>query len=471
MILDTSLIPVCIDCSYTHSHLTLISDGPLQKIIASYSGRLSKLFGKSKGTTRNLKVIFNDFPGGAMSFELMSRFCYNSGKTQISPSNLSLLRCAAEFMEMNQSVSGTNNLLEQTEKSLEEITYWTWSELLVALKQCRDLLPVKKSSVVLRKCINSLAGRLALATEASPSCPSSSSPDSSGFRFSCDTKSTESLKTSLSRATWWFEDLLILSPILVEIMVKSMVARKLDHVIISRFLLYYQKSNCYAVTPDAKREVMEAVIDMLYTLDGNCVPCKSLFVILRVSVSLNINKISRNKLESMIGSQLDQATSDNLLVPSPHGTNYLYDVNLVLRFLKAFLLGGLSQISAMRLRKVASLMDLYIAEVAPDPCLKTSKFLALAMALPDSARDSHDELYRAVDMYLEVLSDLKQFPSSCKLSTIFHYVIHLLNVVYKYIATELLLDLAKIEALLLLGMMALNLFVHRCMQGCQKKRS
>lgn len=104
----------------------------------------------------------------------------------------------------------------------------------------------------------------------------------------------------------------------------------------------------------------------------------------------------------MIGSQLDQATLDNLLVPSPHGISYLYDVNLILRFLKAFLRRGNSLVTPIRMRKVASLIDLYIAEIAPDPCLKTSKFLALATAIPDSARDSYDELYHAMDMYLEV---------------------------------------------------------------------
>ena len=380
----------------------------MQKIITSYSGRLSKLFGKNKGTTRNLKVIFHDFPGGAESFELMSRFCYNNGKTQISPYNICLLHCAAQFMEMNNSISGTHNLFEQTDKSLKEINYWTWSELLIALKQCQDLLPDVNSSVILQKCLDSLVGRLALTNEASP-CPSTSSPDSSGFRFSCDTKSSESVKTSSSRATWWYEDLLILSPNLVEILVKSMVERKFNHVIISRFLFYYHKSKFYTTTSDEKRKIVETVIDMLYTLDWSSVSYKSLFRILRVSMSLNINKSSKNKLESMIGSQLDQATLDNLLVPSPYGINYLYDVNLVLRFLKAFLNGRSSQLSAIRMRKVASLMDLYTAEVAPDPCLKPSKFQAIAMALPDSARDSCDELYRAMDMYLEVVLDLKNF--------------------------------------------------------------
>ncbi|KAG2712287.1 hypothetical protein I3843_04G109800 [Carya illinoinensis] len=320
---------------------------------------------------------------------------------------MSLLHCPVKFMEIDNAISGISKLQEQTEKSLEEISYWTWSELLVALKRWQDLLPVESSSGVIQRCLDSLAGRLVLATETSP-CPSTSSQDSPGFRFSCDTNSTKSLKTSLSRATWWFDDLLILSPFLVEMVVKSMVAQKLDHVIISRFLLYYQKSKFCAATPHERRKIIETVIETLYTLEGSSVSCKSLFQILRVSMTMNINKSTRNKLESMIGSRLDESTLDNLLVPSAYGANYLYDVNLVLRLLKAFFRGGISQLSALQLKKVASLMDLYIAEVAPDPRLKPSKFQALAMALPDSARDSHDELYGAVDMYLQVHAGLSE---------------------------------------------------------------
>ncbi|PON82659.1 Voltage dependent potassium channel [Trema orientale] len=378
-----------------------------KNIIASYSGRLCKIFGKSKGTTSTLKVVFHDFPGGAECFELILRFCYNIGRTEITPSNITLLRCAAEFMEMESSLSGTGNLLEQTEKSFEEMRYWSWSELLMVLKQCQRLLPASESSGILERCLDSLVGRLAVTSEVSP-CPSTSSPDSSGFRFSFDTKSTESLKTVFSRATWWFEDLLFLSPVLVEMFAKSMVSRKFDHALLSRFLVYYHKSKLYTASSGEKCRIVETVIDMLYVLDKTCVSCKSLFEIHRVALNLKINRSSRNKLENMIGSQLDRATLDNLLVPSPYGMNYLYDVNLVLRFLKAFLRGEFCQVSSMRLNKVATLMDLYIAEVAPDPYLKPSKFHALIVALPESARDSYDEIYRAADMYLEVHSGLSE---------------------------------------------------------------
>ncbi|XP_047161749.1 BTB/POZ domain-containing protein At3g22104 [Vigna umbellata] len=375
-------------------------------VITQYSNKFARLFGKSGGATGKLKVIFHDFPGGAEGFELMLKFCYNNGTADISPSNLFLARCAAEYMEMKEPVADVSNLLELTEKSLHEINYWTWSDVLIALKQCQNLLVLDCSEMV-EKCLDTIVGRLVLASEASP-CPSTSSTDSSWIRFSCDSKSTESVKTSFTRLTWWFEDLLFFSPLLVAMLVKSMLARKMDHVLISKFLLYYQKAKFSTSTTEEKSKIIEMVIDMHYDMDLSCVPCKTLFGILRVTLGLNISKCSRNRLETMIGSQLDQVTLDNLLVPSPYGISYLYDVNLVLRFLKAFLRRGNGPVTPIRMKKVASLIDLYTAEIAPDPCLKISKFLALATALPDSARDSYDEIYQAMDMYLEVHAQLSQ---------------------------------------------------------------
>ncbi|KAG8642348.1 hypothetical protein MANES_12G077200v8 [Manihot esculenta] len=303
----------------------------------------------------------------------MSRFCYNNGRIDITPYNISL-HCAAQFMEMNNSVSGTQNILQKTEKSLQEINDWTWSELLITIKQCQDLFPSTNSLAIAEKCMKSIVGRVALSSESSP-CPSTS-PDNSSIRFSCDTRSTQSLKSSVSQPTW--------------------------------FLLYYQKSKFYAATSDEKRKVVKTVIDMLYILDWSYVLCKSLFGILRVALNLNISKCSRKKLESMMGSKMDQATLDNLLIPSHDVMSCSYDINLVLRLLKSFLHDGNSLVTSLRLKKVARLMDLYIAEVAPDPCLKPSKFLALAVALPDSARDSYDEIYHATDIYLQVHDGLSE---------------------------------------------------------------
>lgn len=348
------------------------------------------------GKVGTLKVILPDFPGGAEGFELIARFCYSNGRIEISPFNAVLLNCAARFMEMDQVCSGAPNLLHQTEKSLEGINSWTWSEVLVALKQCQDLLPAMKSSSLLQKILDSLVGRLALPGVVSPCTPSSTC---SSFQLSSDTRSTDNAKNSWSRTTWWFEDLVFLNAELIEKVVNMMVSQKFDHSILSRFLFYYQKSRLLIAGPTEKRKITEVVITLLSLLDRSSVSCKGLFDILRMALSLKVSRCCKNILENLLSSRLEQATLDNLLVPSPRGKDYIYNVNLVLRLQTSFL-GG--QFSSAQLKKVAALMDLYIAEVAPDSCLKPTKFAALVAALPDSARDSHDGIYRAVDIYLEV---------------------------------------------------------------------
>ncbi|XP_020886756.1 LOW QUALITY PROTEIN: BTB/POZ domain-containing protein At3g22104 [Arabidopsis lyrata subsp. lyrata] len=262
-----------------------------KQIICAYSGTLRKLLGKSTCSNGNLKVIFNDFPGGGESFELVSRFCYNNGRLAVMPSNVVFLHCAAKFMEVTK-------VLEQTEKCMEEIRYWAWPEVLLCLKQCQEVETSPVADSLAAKLMDALVEKLCLTIEMSPSSAASAcSPDSSLFRFSCDSKSTESFTNS----------------------------------------------------------------------------------------------------------SLDQATLDNLLVTSPSKSSHLYYVNLVLRFTKAFLDG---ERGGLQLKKVSSLIDQYIAEVAPDPCLKPSKFLSLLTLVPDSARESHEEIYRAIDMYLEAHTGL-----------------------------------------------------------------
>ncbi|GER53252.1 phototropic-responsive NPH3 family protein [Striga asiatica] len=382
-----------------------------KKVISSYSEKIKKIVMKSKGPTVRLKVIFNDFPGGASNFELVTRFCYNNGKVNINPLNISNLTCAAHYMEMNNSPFGTENLCKQTEKALEEVRYWSWHELLIALKQIQEnLLPIASSLGIIDKLLYSLVGRVVSSFQTSP-CPSiSSSSDSlSVNRLSSDTRSTESLKNGIF-ITWWFEDIAALHTYLIQMLVKLMVSKNFDHGIISRFLFNYQKSRfASASSVDKKIEIIEKVVEMLDSLDMRSVPYKSLFGILRLGLKMNLGKSCREMLENMIGSQLDLATLDNLLVPcAARKSMCLYDVNLVIRFLKSFTSRGACCVPLSRLKKVAGLMDLYLSEVAPDPHLKPLKFLALIRALPDSARDTCDGVYHAVNLYFEVHTSLSE---------------------------------------------------------------
>lgn len=381
-----------------------------KEILCSHCGRLSKLFSKPSSssvmeTAGTLKVVLHELPGGAEAFELITRFCYGNGGVRLSPSNTCLLHCAAYFMEMaGGGASPTPSLIKETEKSLDGVSYWMWAEVMHSLKQCQNFFPIASSSGVLDKLLDSTVARIATPTDTSPT---GSSPESAGFRFSFDTRSTLSGKIGGHHRTWWFEDVAGLNLQIVERAVKTMISRKLDNASISKFLFYYHKISFANASPDDKKKATETVIDLLFSLDRTSVPCKSLFGILRVSSSSNVSKWSRSRLESMIGARIDHVVLDNLLVPAPRGMDSLYDVDIVLRFLKSFLDNG-GRKAIDRLKKVGCLMDLYLTEVAPDSGLRPFKFVTLATALPDAARDSHDALYRAIDMYLEVHSRLSE---------------------------------------------------------------
>ncbi|KAG6755899.1 hypothetical protein POTOM_039307 [Populus tomentosa] len=375
-----------------------------KKILSSFSARLGKLFGNLASSSRKLKVIFDNFPGGSLVFELMARFCYSNATIEITPSNVVLLNCAAHYMEIGSNNSEKLNLVDQTGKFLEGINYWTWSELLQALKQCQDLLPATNSSFLLEKVLDCLVGRLALPTLASPFTCSS---NNSSSQLSCDTSSTCSTRNNWSQTTWWFEDLLVLNANSFDKVIRMMMSQKLEHATIFRFIVFRLKSIYLSVRPADECKITEVSINLLSLFERSSLCCKGLFDILLAARLKNLSKFYKLKLEHLIGSMLDQSTLDHLLVPSPQKNHHVYDVNLVLRLAKAFLLEG-SKMSRNQWSKVASLMDSYLLEVAPDFLLKPAKFAALVMVLPDSARESNDRLYQAIDMYLQVHVQLSE---------------------------------------------------------------
>lgn len=133
------------------------------------------------------------------------------------------------------------------------------------------------------------------------------------------------------------------------------------------------------------------------------IPCRRLLTTFGTPLTSKLSNSCKRKLEILVGSSLNDAAIDDLLICSPRGKKYAYDVNLIIRLVNYFLQSSSKHFSLNCVRKVAGLVDSYLIEVAPDPHLGSSKFAALASALPDFAREAHDKLYKAIDLYLEVL--------------------------------------------------------------------
>lgn len=166
----------------------------------------------------------------------------------------------------------------------------------------------------------------------------------------------------------------------------------------------------------------ELIVGLL-PVEKLAVPLSFLFGLLRSAVMLDCTVASRLDLERRIGSLLDIATLDDLLIPSfRHAGDTLFDVDTVHRILvnfaqqdesddddddddqdgSGFGSDGLDSPSETALFKVSKLVDNYLAEIAPDANLKLSRFIAVAECLPAHARTVHDGLYRSIDVYLKV---------------------------------------------------------------------
>ncbi|CAN6481740.1 unnamed protein product [Victoria cruziana] len=384
-----------------------------QRTVSSFSGRVRKTLVSQNedGAASTIRELYFDgFPGGPDGFELVSRFCYSNDRTCISPSNVCLLHCSALFLEMSEEFSRCN-LLQRTEVFLQGLFYWTWTDILTALRSSEPFISQADSSGLLQKLIDSLLYKICANSDLICSSSSSSSPETPRRSFDVSTR------PSFSRA-WWFDDLTVLSPYIIERTAKSMAAYNIDSVTTTKFLIHYLKRALYRQSgsgggggPSLEYGgIAETVVDGVVRMESRSgFSCRWLLRVLRVVSCFGLSEECRSKIERTIGGLLDQASLDDLLVCSPRGGGSgagggsgIYDVTLVLRLVKVFV-GGFSEVpDDERMKRVGKLIDKYLMEIAPDSRLKVSKFLAVAECLPGTARDCSDGVYRAIDMYLEV---------------------------------------------------------------------
>ncbi|GFP92549.1 BTB/POZ domain-containing protein at3g19850 [Phtheirospermum japonicum] len=382
-----------------------------EKILTNYSEKLRKMIKQQKRRTQVRKsgIEIDDFPGGPHGFELVSRFCYNDGVMSITVSNVSLLHCCAAFLEMTEIASSVN-LLHQTEVFLEGIFYWSWNEILTCLKNCEPFFDCADSCGLIEKLMCSLLAKIAQNSDVSlfslSSSSSSSSPEMAHSLRSQGVCENASLKRTRA---WWFQDLTILGPKIIEQFLKALgcYGTENNNLIITRFLIHYLKTTLLSnyskslVSADYTGLADTAAYGVVLT-GKTAFSCRGLFSVLRIVSRFGLSRKHRAGLERLIGSMLDQAMLDDLLVSSGgDGGRGVYDVNFVLRLIGLFVHYNNDKVSSRKMKKVGELIDVYLGEIGPDQNLKISKFLGVAESLPDCARDSYDYVYRAIDIYLE----------------------------------------------------------------------
>lgn len=162
-------------------------------------------------------------------------------------------------------------------------------------------------------------------------------------------------------------------------------------------------------SPERKCRVLETIVSLI-PADKGSVSIRFLLRLLGIATSLAASPATKAELLRLAGSQLEEATVHDLLLPAQSSDDHRsYDVELVQTVLESFLRQWKRQVPAderqsMRsMCKIGKLIDSYLQVVAKDASIPVQKVASLAETLPGMARPDHNDLYKAINIYLKVL--------------------------------------------------------------------
>ncbi|KAF3498957.1 hypothetical protein DY000_02055805 [Brassica cretica] len=323
-------------------------------------------------------IRLENFPGGPEIFEMVVKICYGVN-VNLSASTAVLLRCAAEELEMTEEYS-PDNLILKTETFLSHSVLSNTQETIAALKACESVSSLAESIGITKQCIDSIVS------------VASSSADPLLFGWPMNNRDSTKKKNKGSTLEVLSEDLLELSFPIFKRVVQAMKAKGLSDNIVETSLIRYAKKHIPLITSrssssstiasnNQQRELLETIISSLpiHNSSANSTT-RSLFGLLRSAIILNTSEKCRTVLEKKIGSHLEKATLDDLLIPSYSYLNEtLYDIDLVERLIRHFLENAAVSLSSTSLTVVGKLIDGALCEIASDANLKPERFYILTL--------------------------------------------------------------------------------------------
>ncbi|KAL1817032.1 hypothetical protein ACET3Z_019606 [Daucus carota] len=401
--------------------------------LISKCGKIAKIVEESKPTRDSTFTIsLEEFPGAADAFLIAAKFCYQL-RVDYTARNIVMVYCAANYLEMTDHY-GEGNLLFVADNYFHKNVLRNWKDCILALQSCEAVISRAEELQIIKKCLHSIS--VMVCTDPSlfgwPMLMYGSlqSPGGSILWNGINTGA----RIQSSESNWWFEDISYLGVALFKRLIETMEARRIRPEILVGAIIYYSKKYLpglgrwqggqgsktrtvasFSMTPAAidERNLLETVEKLLPEKKGKSF-CRFLLGLLRVAFILGASPPCRESLERRIGMQLEFATLDSLLMPCYADSDTLYNTDCVERIINHFVsseqkatvfspssLNSEISPSSGPLRKVAKLVDGYMAEVASDTNLKSEKMRSLAQALPESSRNFHDGIYRAVDIFLK----------------------------------------------------------------------
>ncbi|EOA23236.1 hypothetical protein CARUB_v10016995mg [Capsella rubella] len=364
----------------------------MQFPLVSKCGFIKKLASETSNDSKVTVIKTPDFPGGAETFELVIKFCYDIS-FEITTENIAMLRCAAEYLEMTEEHS-VENLVETTEVYLHEVILKSLSKSVKVLQQSQDLLPIAERVRLVDRCIDSIA-----------------------YAACQESQRNENI------VDWWAEDMTVLRIDMFRRVLIAMTARGFKQYALGPVLmLYAQKAlrgleifgkratkKMEAEQEHEKRLILETIVSLL-PRERNTMSFSFLSMLLRAAIYLETTVACMLDLEKRMGLQLRQASLDDLLIPSYslNGDNTMFDVDTVQRILMNYLEFEVEGSSTAFASDIGELMESYLAEIASDRNINLAKFIGFAECIPKQSRITEDGLYQAIDIYLKTHPNISE---------------------------------------------------------------
>lgn len=355
----------------------------LQFPLLSRSGRLNRLVFESRDTNKD-HIKLPQMPGGAEAFELCVKFCYGI-PVELTPQSVATLRCAAEYLEMADSLED-GNLVSKTEHYLSFVILASWKDSIAVLQSCQRLLPWAEETQIVRRCSESVAWKACT--------------DQHGIKWSfTSTSNVPTVMWDGGKQTqvaqhiphdWWVEDVIQLNLEAFGKVMTAVTAKGMAYTLVGSAIAQYatrwipgvEKKNrkhqqqqelapnsltgkeivlrdgqnhAQSLDHDENRALVEGVAAMLPPQQDG-VSCSFLLRLLRAACAFGASTSCREELERRVGLQLEQASLSDLLIPSSNPASpTMYDLDVVQRILEQFLL------------KVSLIYIIHVGQVSINP--------------------------------------------------------------------------------------------------------
>ncbi|KAL3621083.1 hypothetical protein CASFOL_035995 [Castilleja foliolosa] len=388
--------------------------------LLSKSARLQKLVSSSNGD----EITINDIPGGSSAFEICVKFCYGMTVT-LNSHNVVSARCAAEYLEMHETVD-KGNLIYKIDVFLSSSIFRSWKDSIMVLQTAKSLLPFSEELKLISQCIDAIARKASV--DVSKVDWAYTYSRRKNYEENGDDPTWNGMRARTVPSDWWVEDL---SDLEIDLYKRVITAVKSKGVVSNEVIGEALKAYAYKKLPGGGKNVipendvlkfrmiLETIV-LLLPAEKGCVSCSFLLKLLKAAISANSGETVKTELVKRIGLQLEEASVSDLLIRAYDGDEMMYDVDVVKKILEEFVMqdriveiemengggeiqeirrpGILSEASKLM---VAKLIDGYLTEIAKDRNLLLSLFVGISEMVSGFLRPSHDGLYRAIDTYLK----------------------------------------------------------------------